>query len=309
LTGLPTQGAAAPTIDLGRERSTWTILRYTGRLYRDYPWLFLLLAAAVIVPWDLLKLGIAGAAPFGNIHHASFLEREPLDLLNLSVIDPLVSALHIHAVIGIGRGQRPRLTAVAKRGVAALPTVAVAALIAGVAIEIGILALVIPGIVLWVRLCVVAQAAAVEPGGVRAALSRSWRLTRLDQGHILGLLLLVAVLVAVPYFGVRALSTGNDSNIGVLALEIALHTIVASFTALTTALLYFDLKARELARRQKRSTRPSSIRPARLSHRSPDSAATALADNPSIKRSDQPRTSACSLTTPSRSRMAPKLSS
>jgi hypothetical protein len=29
-------------------------------------------------------------------------------------------------------------------------------------------------------------------------------------------------------------------------LEIALHTIVASFTALTTALLYFDLKAREM---------------------------------------------------------------
>lgn len=197
MTGPATQ-AEVPAIDLDRERSTWTILRHTGKLYRDYPWLFVLLAATVIVPWDLLKLGITGAAPFGNIRHAGFLEREPLDLLNLSVIDPLVSALHIHAVARIGRGQRPRFAAVAKRGVTVLPTVAVAALIAGLAIEIGLLALVIPGIILWVRLCVVAQAAAVEPGGVRVALRRSWRLTRLDQGHILGLLLLVMALVAAP---------------------------------------------------------------------------------------------------------------
>lgn len=234
------------SIDLNQEHSTWTILRATGKLYLDYPWLFLLLALAVIAPWDLVKLGITGAGPFGTIRHASFLERQPLDLLNLSLIDPLVSALHIHAVVMIGKGQRPRLTTVAKRGVAVLPTVAVAALIAGVAIDIGILALVIPGLILWVRLCVVAQTAAVEPGSVRAALRRSWHLTRFDQRHILGLLLLVTVLIAVPFFGVRAFGTGSSSSIGVLTLEIAINTITASFTALTTALLYFDLKAREL---------------------------------------------------------------
>lgn len=249
----PESHSAVSSIDLDRERSTWTILRSTAKLYRDYPWLFLLLALAVIAPWDLIKLGITGAGPFGTIRHASFLGRQALDLLNLSLIDPLVSALHIHAVVTIGNGQRPRLTTVAKRGVAVLPTVALAALIAGVAIDIGVLALVIPGLILWVRLCVVAQTAAVEPGSVRAALKRSWRLTRLDQGHILGLLLLVATLVAVPYFGTRAISTGSSSSIGVVALEIAINTITASFTALTTALLYFDLKARELTPGAQRS--------------------------------------------------------
>lgn len=244
------------SIDLNRERSTWTILRSTVRLYRDYHWLFLLLALAVIAPWDLIKLALTGTGPFGQLRHASFLERQPLNLLNISLIDPLVSALHIHAVAVIGKGQRPHLGSVARRGVAVLPTVAVAALVAGVAIEIGLLALLIPGLILWVRLSVVAQAAALEPGGVRAALRRSWHLTRFDQGHIFGLLLVVAVLVAGSAFGALALGTGSDSSPGVLALGIAINTIVASFTALTTALLYFDLQAREL----------SSPTPARAQH-------------------------------------------
>jgi hypothetical protein len=237
----------ASSIDLNRERSTWMILCSTVRLYRDYPWLFLLLALAVVAPWDLIKLGITGAGPFGHLRHTSFLERQPLDLLNVSLIDPLVSALHIHAAAVIGKRQRPRITAVARRGVAVLPTVAVAALIAGVAIEIGFFALVIPGLILWVRLSVVAQAAAVESGGARAALRRSWRLTRLDQGHVFGLLLVVGALVVVPSLGALALSNRSGSSPGLLALGITINTIVASFTALTTALLYFDLKARELS--------------------------------------------------------------
>lgn len=236
----------APSIDLGRERSVGTILRSTLGLYRDYPWLFLLLALAVIAPWDLIKLGITGAGPFGHLRHTSFLERQPLDLLNIALIDPLISALHIHAVVVIGKGQRPRLAAVARKGVRVLPTVGIAALVAGVAIEIGFLALVIPGLILWVRLSVVAQAAAVEQGGVRAALRRGWRLTRFDQGHVFGLLLVVGFLVGGPSLGALALINGSGSSPGVFVLGVVINTIVVSFTALTTALLYFDLQAREL---------------------------------------------------------------
>jgi small basic protein len=242
----------APSIDLSRERSVWAILRSTLSLYRDYPWLFLLLALAVIAPWDLIKLGITGAGPFGHLNHTSFLGRQSLDLLNVSFIDPLVSALHIHAVVAIGKGQRPRLAAVARSGVRVLPTVGIAALAAGVAIPIGFLALVIPGLILWIRLSVVAQTAAVEQGGVRAALRRSWRLTRFDQGHIFGLLLVVGVLVSGSSLGGYALGSGSGSNAGALALGVAINTIVASFTALTTALLYFDLQARELSPRHPR---------------------------------------------------------
>ena len=104
----------------------------------------------------------------------------------------------------------------------------------------------IPGIVLWIRLIVVAQAAAIEQAGVRPALRRSWQLTRPHQGHILGLILVVGALVVGVSLGVFALTTGSGSSPGALALGIAVNTIVTSFTALTTAVLYFDLLAREL---------------------------------------------------------------
>jgi hypothetical protein len=173
------------------------------------------------------------------------LEREALNLLSLLLVGPLISALHVHAVVVIGEGRRPRIASVALSGVRVLPIVAIAALVAGVGIEIGFFALLIPGIVLWIRLSVVAQAAAIEQDGVRPALRRSWQLTHPHQEHILGLLFVVGVLAVGVAVGALALTTGSGSSPGTVALGIALNTIVTSFTALTTAVLYFDLLARE----------------------------------------------------------------
>jgi len=233
------------SIDLTRERSTWEILRSTLKLYSEYPWLFLTLAFAVMAPWDLGKLAITGVGPFGHAHHEGFLERESIALLGATLIVALISALHVHAVVVVGEGRRPRLGSVTWSGVRVLPIVGAAAVIADAGTELGFFALLIPGIVLWIRLIVVAQAAAIEQAGVRPALRRSWQLTRPHQGHIFGLLLVVGVLVVGVSLGVFALTTGSGSSPGALALGIAVNTIVTSFTALTTALLYFDLRARE----------------------------------------------------------------
>ena len=236
----------AYSIDLSRERSTWEILRSTLKLYSEYPWLFLILALAVMAPWDLAKLAITGFGPFGHAHREGFLERESIALLGATLIVALISALHVHAVVVIGEGRRPRLGSVAWSGMRVLPIVGAAAVIADVGTELGFFALLIPGIVLWIRLIVVAQAAAIEQAGVRPALRRSWQLTRPHQGHILGLILVVGALVVGVSLGVFALTTGSGSSPGALALGIAVNTIVTSFTALTTAVLYFDLLAREL---------------------------------------------------------------
>jgi TRAP-type C4-dicarboxylate transport system permease large subunit len=120
-----------------------------------------------------------------------------------------------------------------------LPVVGVAALIAGVGVEIGFFALVIPGIVLWIRLLVVPQAAAIERGGVRDALRNSWQLTREHGSHIFGLLLVFVILALGVVFGARAFDAGSSTSAGNVALGIAVNTIIASFTALATALLYF----------------------------------------------------------------------
>lgn len=233
------------SIDLSRDRSAREIVRSTLSLYGDYPWLFLILAFVVMAPWDLAKLAATGIGPLGNATHVGFLEKESLDLLDLLLVSPLISAMHVHAVIAIGNAQRPRLGAVASKGVQVLPVVGVSALIAGVGVEIGLLALVIPGIVLWIRLLVVPQAAAIERCGVRNALQSSWRLTRDHGSHTFGLLLALAIPTLSVVLGARALDAGSSTSAGNVALGIAVNTIIASFTALATALLYFDLLARQ----------------------------------------------------------------
>src|ERR1019366_6866137 len=83
-------------------------------------------------------------------------------LLRSALITPLISALHVHAVVSIGQGRRPRLGAIALRGVHVLPVVAAADITATAGIILGLVALIIPGILLMLRWAVVAQAAALE---------------------------------------------------------------------------------------------------------------------------------------------------
>jgi len=235
----------AYSIDLSRERSTWGILRSTLQLYSDYPWLFWTLALAVMAPWDFAKLAITGVGPFGHAHHEGFLERESLQLVGATLIVALISALHVHAIVAIGEGRRPRLGSVAWHGVRVLPIVGAAAVIADAGTELGFFALLIPGIVLWIRLIVVAQAAAIEQAGVRPTLRRSWQLTRGHEWHVFGLILVVVVPVGTVGVGALLLTNGSGTSAGAMALGILINTVFASFSALTTALLYFDLLARE----------------------------------------------------------------
>jgi hypothetical protein len=106
-------GAAA--IDLHRRRSVGEIVLAALHLYRRYPVLFLILAAAVMAPYDLAVLAATGRGPFAHAHE-SFAVSTLLTVLNFSLIGPLISALHIHAVTAIGEGQRPRLEAVGLAG-------------------------------------------------------------------------------------------------------------------------------------------------------------------------------------------------
>jgi hypothetical protein len=235
------------SIDLSRRRSIWKILRSTLDLYRRYPLLFVSLAVGLIAAYELAVLLIAGYGPLAQHTHRSLQARIVLELLSFSLIGPLISALHVHAVISIGEGRMPRLIDVARRGLRVLLVVAAAAeIVANVGIVAGTYALAIPGIILSVRWSVVAQAAAVEHEGWLPALRRSWRLTSGSFWHIFGLILVTGLLALGIILGARTIPVGNSSGIISVTLGIAIDTVIASFLALTLAILYFDLLAREL---------------------------------------------------------------
>jgi hypothetical protein len=230
-------------IDLDQPRSVGEILIATVRLYRRYPLLFAILALAVMAPYKLAVLGLTGYGPFGQ-SHLNVGVYWLLMLLDTSLITPLISALHIHAVVAIGEGRRPRLRLVGLRGVQVLPVVAAADIMTSAGIFLGFIALVIPGVLLALRWAVVSQAAALEDEGWLDALRSSARVTAGHYWHVAGLFLLIAMVNGTVYLGARAIPLGSTSGLGSVVVGIAVYTVIASISALTLAFLYFDLRAR-----------------------------------------------------------------
>jgi hypothetical protein len=221
---------ASSAIDLGRERSALQILRTALVMYRRYPLLFATLAVGVIAPFELAKLAATGEGPLGSGkvgNEGTFLLFE---LIYYVLVSPLISALHVHAVIEIGEGRRPRIGPVALLGLRVLAVVAAAEIVASILIGLGFIALIVPGIILGLRWSVVAQTAAVDHEGWMPALRRSAQLTAGHYWHIF------RVMLAIGFF---------TFLIAAVLIGIVVYTIIASFGALTFAVLYFDLRARE----------------------------------------------------------------
>lgn len=230
---------------LDQERSIWRIIRDALVLYRRFPLLFMTLAVAVIAPYELFVLVLTGAGPLAHGAHRTFAAIVLVDLVDFSLAGPLISALHVHAVVLAGEGRTPGLVTVTRRGMRVLPVVTAAEIVANAGIWVGLLALAVPGLVLLVRWTVVAQTAAVDHQGWIEALRRSWRLTSGNAWRILGLFLVTGGVGFALHVGAAAIPLGNTSDVGSVAVGIAVHTVVASLSALVFAFLYFDLCARE----------------------------------------------------------------
>ncbi len=224
-------------------RSAGELIRAAFGLYRRFPILFLVLAAGVIVPYEVIVLVATGAGPFAR-GSLGFGVSSLLTLIDLALIDPLVSALHVHAVSEVTEGREPRLLPVARRGVQVLPVVAAAAIMSWLGIFLGFLALFVPGAILSLRWYVVAQAAAVEDDGWQSALRRSRQLTAGHYGHLIVFWIYVALLTILPTVLVGLAFGHKTTTAASFLVGMALQVFTWSLGALAEALMYFDLRSR-----------------------------------------------------------------
>lgn len=225
------------------------------RLYLRYPLLFIGLAAAVVVPYGLLVLVIAKTSPLGQ-ESISTSTALILALVQFAFVGPLISALQVRAVLMIGDHEQPSFIEVVKRGLPTLPVVAAAEIIAGIGIGIGLLLFVIPGVILALRWAVVAQVAAIERTDWPGALRRSAELTAATQVRPVSVLptrnylrvfaILVCIsLVNLTLSNVGGAIIGTRTRVAEVVAGIVIMVLEFSFQALTVAVLYFDLRARE----------------------------------------------------------------
>jgi hypothetical protein len=224
-------------------RSARQLLVATFALYRRYPLLFLVLAAAVVVPYQLIVLALTGAGPLAQ-SSLSIGVGSLLTLIEMALVTPLISALHVHAVAEARGGRDPRLAPVAREGLRVLPVVAAASIASALGIGIGFLLLIVPGVILFFRWVVVAQTAAIEHEGWLPALRRSQLLTAGHYKHVFALLVYVGLIVLVPTLLIGR-GFGHDSTDATSFLAgTAVKVLTNSFSALGVALLYFDLRVR-----------------------------------------------------------------
>lgn len=224
-------------------RSAPRLLAGTVELYRRYPSLFLVLAAGVIVSYELIVLAVTGTGAFSRAN-ASFGTQLLLELADLALIGPLVSSLHVHAVAEVRRDREPQIGSVALQGLKVLPVVAAATIVSWLGMMLGFVLLIVPGIVLMLRWAVVAQAAAIEHEGWLPALKRSRQLTDGHYRHVAAFIVLVAVITLVPSIAGGIVFGHHDTSAASFLTGLAVRVITASFAALATALLYYDLLAR-----------------------------------------------------------------
>ena len=230
-------------LEIERPRSAFELMGATFALYRRFPLLFPTLAFAVVVPYQVIVLLATGAGPLAE-GKLSFLTSLLLLAIGSFLINPLISALHVHAVDDVRNGRQPTIGAVARRGMLTLPVVVAAAIISSLGIAAGFVALIVPGVILTLRWAVVAQAAALEGGSWTDALRRSHKLTEANYMHVFGLGVLVGVIAVVPNY-LLGLAFGHSTTTTASFLAgVAVGILIRSFSALATALLYFDLKAR-----------------------------------------------------------------
>jgi uncharacterized protein DUF2510 len=226
-----------------RGRTASAVVGAAFRLYRRYPVLFFVLAAGVIVPYDLIALAATGTGQYSRAD-SGLTALVVLGLLDWVLIAPLVSALHVHAVADVRDGHDPELRSVAVRGLGVLPVVAAATIMSGLGIALGLVALIVPGVILYFRWFVVSQVAAMEDGGWLEALHGSRRLTRDNYGHIFVFILLLALITAIPDGILPLAFSRHDTTAASFVVGLVAHLFTVSVTALCTALLYFDLVAR-----------------------------------------------------------------
>lgn len=238
------------SVDLTQPRTALDVVGTALALYGRSPVLFAVLALVVVAPYELVVLAVTHAPPLGQ-GSVSAGTGVVLQLLDFALIGPLVSALYVHGVVMLGRGERPTLVEVASRGLRVLPVVAAAQIVAGIGIGLGLLLLIVPGVILAIRWAVVAQAAAIERTDWLGALRRSGELARGSYLHVFGVILTVGI-VGVLLTEVGESIVGTSAKAPQVVVGIAVATITRSFGALVTAVLFFDL----VARANRRSTAP-----------------------------------------------------
>ena len=119
-----------------------------------------------------------------------------------------------------------------------------AGILAGLAIGVGFLLLVVPGLILLTIWAVIAPVIVVERSGVIAAFGRSRELVRGNGWQVFGVIFVVFLIAFVASIVLGAIGAGISSGVGMqIVVNLIASTLTAPIAALAAATIYFSLLA------------------------------------------------------------------
>lgn len=125
-------------------------------------------------------------------------------------------------------------------GAAAAPTLILNGILRGIAVAIGFVLLIVPGLYLLTIWAVTSPAIVAERQGVIAAFGRSFELVRGDGWQVF-FTILIAFLITIGVTLVAAAIGSGLGTGGLIVLSIIASTLTAPIGALVAAVLFFDL--------------------------------------------------------------------
>ena len=122
-----------------------------------------------------------------------------------------------------------------------LGTVALASILAGIAITIGLILVIVPGLYLITIWAVIVPVIVIEGSGVLASFGRSHQLVRGRGWHVFATLVLVYVILLVVNLVLGLIFTALPHVLGRGLSSIISGTLIAPFLALVVTLVYYRL--------------------------------------------------------------------
>jgi hypothetical protein len=119
--------------------------------------------------------------------------------------------------------------------------VAGASILAGIAIEIGLWLIIVPGLILMTIWAVIVPVIVIEDSAALASFGRSQQLVRGRAWHVFGTLILVAIIMFVVYIVLDIIFRIGLGVLGSGLATIIAGTLIAPFWALVVTLVYYRL--------------------------------------------------------------------
>jgi hypothetical protein len=239
-------------IQLEQPRELGALLRDSWSVYRRHFLAFFALGALVVVPTELIVRGI-GLEQLSSGYDPTppLAETAVPGAVAYLVVAPLITAICVHALRSVAGGGSPGAREAIVKGFESFTPIFFAVLLAAAGIALGLFALVLPGIYLFVRWYFVPQAVVLEGARLVGALRASGRLVAGAWWRTFGmvvfvnlLVLLATYLLGAPFIG---LADSTDRAIWSLAGQTLAASVTQPFVALFSTLLYYDLRERKRA--------------------------------------------------------------